>query len=114
MNDTNTPITDIFINPRTKSFCQYQINRTDESHAMKYKEMYTFLTSLVPEKSAEINKLLFGLKSFVLLIEEKKIIELTPNLDPKSIYKGIYSVKRVEKQVKAKNKKSNKPKLFNF
>ena len=75
MEEKGIPIITIFINPKHRKYCEYQIN-DNQVHLKDYPDLFLYLVDLIPEKANEIEKLLGLKRAFIIFLQEKRIQEL--------------------------------------
>ena len=72
----------LFILPRNKYHCQYQINNEPNLRGMTYEDMYDYILKLVPTKSKEIyDRLLVYHQHFFIDVVKQEIKDFTFDSD---------------------------------
>ena len=68
----------LFVLPRNKFYCQYQINDEPSVRAMKYEDMQDYILNLLPNKAKEIRELLIVYKKYFFVdVVKDEIRELS-------------------------------------
>ncbi|KKK65990.1 hypothetical protein LCGC14_2968580 [marine sediment metagenome] len=109
----------LFILPRNKHHCQFQINNEPNLRSMTYEDMYDYILALVPTKSQEIyERLLVYHKNFFVdvikseikdltfdsNIEIKKLKESMRNFNMGVVAKELKKIRKLKKTMKGENK----------
>ena len=106
--DPDLIVKTLVVVPRSKRFCNFFINDTNEKRSMKHEEISKYITKLCPAVGGKARAMIYEFRPFYIEIETETIQELeeTPE-EPESRRNLIFSNSQKIKAEKSKRDNSN-------
>jgi predicted house-cleaning noncanonical NTP pyrophosphatase (MazG superfamily) len=85
--ETSIAVETVFVLPRNQFYWSYRINE-GATHTIKKEEIFDYLKEYVTQKNyAKLADLLARFRSFLILIKEDRVVELTKKLHDEEYYR---------------------------